>query len=489
MIPEKIHQALTAFARNMDDNSTLEDGVVSIRIIGEFSAGKSRLVRELFSHIAPPELLPVSSPEKQTYLSLEVTYGPKPELLLVKREYDYTPANVIRNLKTFPDREALKDDDIDPRIHRLRLEVPEPRLILPEGDGGENHIPKRLFLIDTPGWNADDTEIENNPSGDIICGEENLALIYVSKINRLDHKFSHEQLAQFLDAFGDASFFDRRNLFYLITAPDCRPEEREKYRLREEERIHHLLTDERCFDKDDYALNVQCVDFKTMSSEENRLFRDTFWQSVGAAILKSDDVVKNWDASIKLWPDEYDIRPRLRNIADAIAHAETLLPNLKKDGQFLKNMNRTRLLGLNGQERTTKLLDAWRRQIDVRSLPVCLAPDNLDVPPDHPLSEWWNACFNAPTRSLLTTIETFCAKTERILREIPENAEIEPHLTAHLSNDYNNLSQCFDSPFATLCRCTGKLANETRTPASAVASAITMSLLNARYEDILEHRN
>ncbi|MEE4358308.1 MAG: hypothetical protein V2I97_17695, partial [Desulfococcaceae bacterium] len=46
-----------------------KDSEITVRIVGEFSAGKSRLIRELLTgtvppELLPPELLPVSSLKK-----------------------------------------------------------------------------------------------------------------------------------------------------------------------------------------------------------------------------------------------------------------------------------------------------------------------------------------------------------------------------------------------------------------------------------------
>ena len=84
-----LHLALSSFSENMNQTTRPEDSVVSIRVIGEFSAGKTRLIRELIKENVPSELLPVSSIEKQTYLPLEVTYGSVPKLMLIKRQSDY----------------------------------------------------------------------------------------------------------------------------------------------------------------------------------------------------------------------------------------------------------------------------------------------------------------------------------------------------------------------------------------------------------------
>ena len=64
------------------------DSVLTTRVVGEFSAGKSRLLRELLQPCTPSHLLPISSREVQTCLLLEVTYNPEPELSLIEKTSD-----------------------------------------------------------------------------------------------------------------------------------------------------------------------------------------------------------------------------------------------------------------------------------------------------------------------------------------------------------------------------------------------------------------
>ena len=128
---ENGYSALQSFATHMTKFQQISDGLLTARVIGEFSAGKTRFLRELLGDSIPPALYPVSSLERQTRLPMEITYGPEPELTLVQRANDYEINDKARTLQTlteFPDREATVQ--YDPLQHRLRLAIPENRLIL-----------------------------------------------------------------------------------------------------------------------------------------------------------------------------------------------------------------------------------------------------------------------------------------------------------------------------------------------------------------------
>ena len=213
---QTVHQALQAFADQMARSTAPSDGVLTARVIGEFSAGKTRLLRELLGELIPPALFPVSSLERQTRLQLEITHGEVPALTLIKREHDCHPAVVLKTLTQFPERDALAD--YNPLQHRLRLTLPEPRLILPSGDGfSDDASPKRLFLIDTPGWNSGDDVLAEDDATQIMAGYHNLALVYVTDATRLQSEKNAERLLEFLEALAGADFLKDPTLLFIVT--------------------------------------------------------------------------------------------------------------------------------------------------------------------------------------------------------------------------------------------------------------------------------
>jgi hypothetical protein len=107
---------------------------------------------------------------------------------------------------------------------------------------------------------------------------------------------------------------------------------------------------------------------------------------------------------ISRWPIEHDIRPKLKKIGDAGNYASSLIPLINKDGMFLKEMNSTKLLNLDAQASTNKLLNAWKRQIGIQDIPVRLMPENLELSQGHPLFEWWTAYFCPGVYNLLNPL-------------------------------------------------------------------------------------
>jgi hypothetical protein len=223
--------ALQSFAKKMEKETQLKDGCLTARIVGEFSAGKTRLLKELLNEVIPADLFPVSSIERQTKLQLEMTYGEQAELTVIEREADYSEAKVIKKLSKFPHREDKDCQDYQPEKHRLRLSVPEPRFILPEGDGySEEKVPMRLFLIDTPGWNSGEDDIAESDASDIMAGHHNLGLVYVTDASRLDGKTNQQRLTDFLEVLQDADFLSEAHLVFVVT--HCPPQEQVKLRKR-----------------------------------------------------------------------------------------------------------------------------------------------------------------------------------------------------------------------------------------------------------------
>jgi len=95
-----LDQSLQAFLESIQP--PLSDGVLTARIIGEFSAGKTRLLRELLVPLIPPALFPLSSLERQTRLRLEITHGETPRLSLIERPQDYSPATHLQRPRSLP---------------------------------------------------------------------------------------------------------------------------------------------------------------------------------------------------------------------------------------------------------------------------------------------------------------------------------------------------------------------------------------------------
>lgn len=86
-----VFAAVRQFGARMSAPAAPPDGVLTVRVIGEFSAGKTRFLCELLGSCIPIQLQPISSLERQTKLPLEITYGPAAELQLIERPHDSRP--------------------------------------------------------------------------------------------------------------------------------------------------------------------------------------------------------------------------------------------------------------------------------------------------------------------------------------------------------------------------------------------------------------
>lgn len=480
---ETVYHTLRALADRLSRPAAPPDGLLSARVIGEFSAGKTRLLRELLGEQIPPALFPVSSLERQTRLPLEITYGESAVLELIKRPNDHDTAVVIQPLDAFPMRAQLSD--YDPQHYRLRLTVPEQRLFLPTGDYyGEDHEPKRLLLIDMPGWNSGQDDIAEGDAAGIMAGYHNLALVFVVNANRLDGQDNHARLRDFLSTFAAADFAGTPTLLIVVT--HCPHADRERLSARMRERVMSLWAE---LDEDAEALSLHllAVDFAELTPDELSAFRETFWTHLFAPVQQepTQTAAHPWIASIRHWSGEQDPRPRLPAAAARIADARALLARACQDGDFLPGMNMHRLLGLDASAIRARLLETWRRQMQCPDLEQLAARLAVPAPlaDEHPLSLWWNHYWQAHLEQALAPTRRFFARAERALGEVqPDTPDLREHLAARLSAAHREALQALDSSFTCLVETAQTLSEESHLE-RAVATLLSLSLLEARYAD------
>ena len=63
----------------------IADGVLTARVVGEYSWGKTRVIREILANQIPQQYSPISSLEAQTRLQLEISYGQNNQLFLIEK--------------------------------------------------------------------------------------------------------------------------------------------------------------------------------------------------------------------------------------------------------------------------------------------------------------------------------------------------------------------------------------------------------------------
>lgn len=472
-----VQRCLQAFDERMQPK--LSDGVLTARVVGEFSAGKTRVLSELFGHLIPEPLMPISSLEPQTRLQLEITYGDSPELSLVEREHDYHSARQLRMLGRFPDRQQLAD--FDPMRHRLRLIINEPRLILHEGDGyGEEKTPKRLFLIDTPGWSSGDDELAEQEASTLMTGHHNLALVYVSQAGRLDGVVNAEHLRDFMSALADADFLDQAKLLLVVTR--CPPDHARRMEQLARKLVHRLWS-ELGRDESELSLDVFCVDFHAMPSDLLQQFRDGFWRSLLEPLKQPPQSEGHpWVASLRRWPDHWDLRPGLRASAQLLDRARSLLRQARQDDEFVVNMNIYRLTGLDNTAMRKKVLTAWLRQLGCEQAELKRWPAPA-LPDDHPLSGWWSSYWQQQLGQMLAPVQSFFdAALQAIDRLTPDIKDLKDYLLSELDRPHARALSALDSSFSCLIQTAQELLDE---PAAEkrLATLFTLSLLQSRYED------
>lgn len=475
-----VYLAMKDFAKRMGENR-ISDGFLTARVIGEFSAGKTRLLTTLFGEGIAQPLRPVSSLERQTRLQLEICYGSTQSLSLIERNSDFASAVSLMSLPAFPEREAL--DAYDPFSHRLRLEVPEPRLILESGDGySEEKTPKRLFLIDTPGWNSGDDALAESAPTEQMAGYHNLALIYVTSAVRLDSVGNAERLRAFVDVLGEADFFNRPKVMLVITY--CPETEAGTMHTRARERLLQMWQSAG-YAPQELDLDVLCVDFATLSNSATEAFRQRFWECLRAPLgtAKSAGPVHPWAISLQHWPEDWQMAARLRQSVQALDNMRQLLGRACEDEDFMPGMNKSRMLGLDAAAMRRKAQDRWRQQLNLKpGQQISDLQMSSPLPAEHPLFVWWHAYFLPNLQRALQPANAFFEQAEQaFLGLTPEIENLRTYLSECLAQPWQRAQGELDNSFTRLLEQIAVL-DETDTTRQ-LATMLTLSLMQARYED------
>lgn len=482
-----LHEQLLSFSEKAGATQQLSDGLLTARIVGEFSAGKTRLLRELFADLIPEALFPISSLERQTRLPLELTYGETPVLSLIERAEDYMEAQLIKELDHFPDR--AEATEWDAMKHRLRLTIKEPRFILTEGDGySDDKTPKRLFLIDTPGWNSGDDELAELDAESLMKGHHNLGLVYVSQSQRIDGSTNADHLKDFMSVLADADFLDRANLLFVITY--CPTENAERMKQKAKALVYSIWK-ELGRDDDELDLTLFAVDFPSLSATELAQFKTKFWEALQAPLNlpAQTQPTDAWTNTLRNWPTEWDVRPALQESANLMLRAETLIAKARKNEEFIAGMNKHRLMGLDDRTKKERILDRWLQQLGV-SKPDLNNWNFPQLPVESPLYAWWQNYWQPNLKNCIQPVIDFFNKAQTCINRLtPEQIDqLQPHLDKELSNDYNEALLKLNSSFACLLKTANNLVG-VQEPEKMLSTLFTLSILQARYEDYYEQHS
>lgn len=477
-----VQQLLLSFSANLLSQPTPDDGFLTARFVGEFSAGKTRLLRELLDQQIPQALFPISSLERQTRLPLEITYGDTAALTLIEREHDYSTAVHLESFTRFPERNELTH--LDPMKHRLRLTLAEPQMILPDGDGySDDKSPKRLFLIDTPGWNSGDDDIAEQDAGSLMVGAHNLAVVYVCQAGRLDGATNERHLADFMSvlADADADFLGKPRLLIVVTA--C-PKTQAAHLGQRMKDLASRLWRELDRDPDDLDLEVFCIDFQNLPASDLQRFRDDFWRSLLAPLGHASQPASSdpCATALRRWPADWHLTAQLLDSYHLLERARQLLDKARAGDEFVAGMNMYRLIGLSEEQLREKVLRTWLRQLasDVAPLKDWTVPALAE---GHPLAQWWEQYWQVEMQRMLAPVRKFFATALSAIEQIPQDLEdLQLYLEQKLDNRYQAATAVFAGSFACLVKGLPALCAE---PAleNRIATLLSLSLLQSRYVD------
>ena len=484
------YRALQTFAAHMSKVQQVSDGLLTARVIGEFSAGKTRFLRELLGDSIPPALYPVSSLERQTRLPLEITYGAEPELTLVQRANDYEINDktvTLQTLTEFPDREATLQHN--PLRHRLRLAIPESRLILKNGDGySDDKSAKRLFLIDMPGWNSGDDLLAEGDASEIMAGFHNLALVYVVSAVRLDGLKNSERLNNFLQAFAEADFVGVRHLIVMMT--HCPAAEANALQAKVKKQVNAMWAE--LGETSPLSMDLFSIDFEQVSAAELATFRDEFWRSLlfplGQPMAAS--VSHPWVHFLHNWPKHWMLDEPLAQTHALLAQARAVLQAAAQEKNYLVGMNMTKLSGLDAPAIKNRLKETWNRQMR-DAVAATDKPLHQSIPlleDNHPLADWWNTYWIPHLQIALRPIANFLAAVPEALNQVsPQTVDLQKHLSQQLDALHHQATQAAYSSFTQVVDTLRDLPQETP-PEQTLATLLRLSLLQMRYQDHLEGR-
>ena len=470
------------FVQRMTSWKGISDGSLSARIVGEFSAGKTRLLSAVLGATVPQALTPVSSRDVQTRLPLEVTYGEEPLLTVVK----YPPgrdagAKTIMELDEFPVREKIKEMGLDPELHRLRLSLPLPQLVLPNGDFyAESKAPKRLFLIDMPGWNSIDDHIAEEEASIQMAGHFNLALVYVVNANRLDSAGNKQRLAKFMEVLAEAEFIDRARMLLVIT--HCGDAESARMQAHGAMQVMNIWTGDIGMEEEHLELTLLSADFDAIDPAALETFRSQFWQALLAPVGATASTGHPWGQRIRAWDDGWKLAPKIESSHSALRDWRELLLRCRHDGIYMQGMNMHRLKGLEQDELVAKLQQHWLRQTGCNGLGTIAASvdaSNLDAA--HPLGPWWSELWQPQLVAVSAAVKDFFDCVDEAFRTVTADTnDLETHLAYWLEQPYAVALAGVHGSFARLVETAAGVTKSP--PEELVATVLSLVALQQRFE-------
>jgi hypothetical protein len=429
-------QALLEVERRI--SQSVDDSWLTVPIIGEMSAGKSRLLAELLRGHLPPALLPVSSLEAQTLLPLEITYGNEASLWEVDRDDDGSVPLRIKEYSAFPERVEIQLGGPRPPTRRLCLSANIEHLKLrynPAAGGVAK--PCRYFLIDTPGWNEKVPDSERLDGYRDLGGKLFLALVYVVNAKRLGGATELSELEWVLRKFERGDFIGRNIVLHVyVTRWDDQDERAAIMRADFEQRLDGIKSR---LQLDKLIIRPKYVDLDLIRLTRQVEFQNEFWADLLADHQDLRGSTNPWEHLLS----EPEWQTRLQGCLEAIEQAEQIFDRFRVDGKVVKGLNMTRLTGNSTRDPVQRLVDTWSKQIGIK-LPLTFKNVLSTVDADHALAPWWNSVFIPIMQESLDAAERLTQETLRCFSALPiDLADLNVHLWQELEVPFQEARHSF----------------------------------------------
>ncbi|QTA82449.1 Dynamin domain-containing protein [Desulfonema limicola] len=448
----------------------IQDSDITVRIIGEFSSGKSRLVRELFKDIVPDNLLPVSRRARETLVPLEITYGDEIALWEIQREQDEkTKPEYIRKWEHFPQRGEFEFSEHELKTHRLRLTLPQKELRIDKHPFNKNSKGQfRIFLIDTPGWNSG----ELDSSRDTLTGEMILASIYVIQAVRIDSRDNEDELHTLLSEIKDrASFLERENLMVYVTHWF---EDKNHSDLKDRFEARLRKTAEKA-GFDDMLIQTEYLDFDNMDKAGRLEFRKNFWKKFNKGFSGTSDPVFSPEKIIETW----NLTPQLRIMAEKITQTSQILEKFRTGDEFIPGMNMTRLKAYPQAEWQERLWCKWNLSVNSDNNEELIELEN-----SHPLSAWWNQILLNRVRTGLKQTDNLIQSAFKTLSQLNVTIEnLNEFIKEKLELAYEETQQKYLWTESLFPPSLVKIINENGNQTKILATLIAITICQSEIED------
>lgn len=421
----ELEESLQALASGL--SAELDPGVSEsafcIRIVGEFSVGKSRFLAEMLRGRVSDHLLPTSNLAPETKFSLEVTHGDEERLCVINRAVDeVTDPEIAATLEEFPTRRELEElGYVDQNQYRLRLTVDAPELVWdsdPLAMEEDKSAPTRIYLVDTPGWQASEDDIV-----EFELGLTPPAAIFVTSPVRLQNRALIEHFVDFAEEVSYCEPIDGHKLTVVPVVTHWKESEIASEKL--DEVLNQV--EDKLDDRQHQMVDPLCVELSEYSEDELDQIRDRFWNLMASADpTPGVNAPGSRPSDVSRLVDSWELKKAFEQAATALDRGDQLLDGLGTPPRPFSGMNMTRLkVYLDDDRHVQKLRRTMRREFEITEETadeLAFHPPQLDA--DHPLHHWWNNHFlptvGGAVQSLSKLTERLWALPDRVTENIDD---------------------------------------------------------------------